>query len=281
VPTRKFHWLTGLLVFYILVVAFAVVANLLRLRIGMAMTIINTLTGFSLAFLHTVQQRGWKRALILWAFISFITVAFESIGVLTGVIYGPYHYTDQLGFKLFNLVPLLIPVAWFMVMAPALVMAETILNDLPLSGLAKNLSIAALGALIMTSWDVTMDPIMVKAGHWVWDIKGAFFGIPLQNYWGWWLTSFVALSLSLALFGRLSTAGAHGEQPLPLQMLLMYAVTGLGTVISAFMIGLPGPAWVGLGCMSVWVIWASMVLVRSKAYARKSGSEPGVIQEGI
>lgn len=245
------------------------------------MTIINTLAGFSLAFLHTVQQRGWKRALILWAFISFISVAFESMGVLTGVIYGSYHYTDLLGFKLFNLVPLLIPIAWFMVLAPALVMSETILADLPLSGFAKNISIAALGALIMTAWDVTMDPIMVKAGHWVWDVKGAFFGIPLQNYWGWWLTSFVALSLSLTLFGKLSTAATRIEQPLPLHMLLMYAVTGLGTVISAFMIGLPGPAWIGLGCMSVWVIWTAIVLLRRTAFAGKSGSEPGVIQDGI
>ena len=49
----------------------------------------------------------------------------------------------------------------------------------------------------MTAWDVVMDPLMVRGGHWVWEMNGAFFGVPLQNYWGWWLTVFVTFALFL------------------------------------------------------------------------------------
>ena len=36
----------------------------------------------------------------------------------------------------------------------------------------------------MTAWDVGMDPMMVAAGNWIWETEGAYFGVPLQNYWG-------------------------------------------------------------------------------------------------
>ena len=67
--------------------------------------------------------------------------------------------------------------------------------------LAWRLSVAAVGAVIMTAWDLAMDPMMVAGEHWVWDVPGAYFGIPLQNYWGWWLTIFVTFILFRILGG--------------------------------------------------------------------------------
>ena len=52
---------------------------------------------------------------------------------------------------------------------------------------------AAVSDLARTTWDVIMDPIMVAGGNWVWEKGGAYFGIPLQNFWGWWLTIFTTL----------------------------------------------------------------------------------------
>ncbi len=36
---------------------------------------------------------GWKRVLIMLALTFGISLLFESIGVATGLVYGPYHYT--------------------------------------------------------------------------------------------------------------------------------------------------------------------------------------------
>ena len=38
-----------------------------------------------------------------------------------------YHYTDKLGFKFLGLVPLLIPVAWFMLSYPSFVIADRLI----------------------------------------------------------------------------------------------------------------------------------------------------------
>ena len=54
------------------------------------------------------------------AFVAITTVTswiFEEIGVATGLVYGPYHYTSTLGPWLGS-VPVLIPLAWFMLVYP-------------------------------------------------------------------------------------------------------------------------------------------------------------------
>ena len=79
----------------------------------------------------------------------------------------------------------------------------------------------------MTAWDVIMDPIMVAGGNWVWDVKGAYFGIPLQNYWGWWLTIFTTFALYLWLFGKGAKPSQAGFDRLALGS---YLVTALGIV---------------------------------------------------
>ena len=112
-----------------------------------------------------------------------------------------YHYTDVLGVKFLGLVPYLIPIAWFMMSYPSFVIADRLMPSL-LKRWQRILAVAAVGGLLMTAWDVIMDPIMVVGGNWVWDVKGAYFGIPLQNYWSWWLTIFTTFALDIWMFGK-------------------------------------------------------------------------------
>jgi putative membrane protein len=43
--------------------------------------------------------------------------------------------------------------------------------------------------MAITAWDVVMDPGMARAGNWTWEIGGSYFGVPVQNYFGWVLTT--------------------------------------------------------------------------------------------
>jgi putative membrane protein len=103
----------------------------------------------------------------------------------------------------------------------------------------------------MTAWDLVMDLVMVKRGHWVWEQGGAWFGIPLQNFWGWWLTSFLVIALYLWLGGKSQPAPSEDDR----QGILLYAVMGLGTVISGFQTGYPLAAWTGLIAMGILAAW--------------------------
>jgi putative membrane protein len=174
---------------YALITTCSILGSALEIVSSRITTPLVTLTGFSFALLHAGQRQGWQRALLLLALVFIVSLLFESVGVATGWIYVPYHYTNQLGPKFLGLVPYLIPAAWFMMSYPSFVIADRLVptswNTSKTSRWQRILTLAAVGGLVMTAWDLTMDPIMVAGGNWVWDVKGAYFGIPLQNFWGW------------------------------------------------------------------------------------------------
>ena len=62
--------------------------------------------------------------------------------------------------------------------------------------------LALVGAVAMTAWDLSMDPVMVRLGAWVWHVPGPYFGIPLRNYLGWLETTFVVFLLYRLFEGR-------------------------------------------------------------------------------
>jgi uncharacterized membrane protein len=114
----------------------------------------------------------------------------EEIGVRTGLIFGAYHYSDHLGAKLGH-VPVIIPLAWFMMIYPSWVVARALIPSLSPRALRGLTVLACLAALVMTAWDVVMDPPMAAAGNWIWENRGAYFGVPRHNYVGWLLTTFL------------------------------------------------------------------------------------------
>lgn len=222
-------------------------------------TPIITLSSFIFAVLHAGQREGWWKAVCLVIIIFVTGLFFESVGVATGWVYGPYHYTDQLGPKFLGLVPFLIPLAWTYMMYPSMIIAMAVIPD-SVKGFKRGLAVAALSGVIMTAWDVVMDPMMVFGGNWVWEVNGAYFGIPLQNFWGWWLTTFAAVGLYLLISRKINVKplGAPDRSAV-----FLYAITGVTSVITALIVNFGGPALAGLFAMLPWVV---MGFIKTKRY---------------
>ena len=146
---------------------------------------------------HAWYSLGGRLTVAFFALGAAISWAYEQAGISTGLVFGPYHYTDYLGSRLGD-VPVLIPLAWFMMIYPSYVIANLLLDGRPAGtsgtpgGLGRLVALAAASAVVMTAWDLVVDPILsgpaVKA--WIWETGGPYFGIPVQNYFGWLLTTF-------------------------------------------------------------------------------------------
>jgi uncharacterized membrane protein len=245
----------AILVVYILLTVYPIVSIALGGAPSPFITPVSTLAGFVFALLHAGQREGWMRGLRLLALVFGVSLLFESVGVATGLIYGPYHYTKQLGPLFLGLVPYLIPVAWFMMSYPSFVISDRLI---PVSWKRwqRILSVAAVGGLVMTAWDLVMDPIMVASGHWVWDdllskSNGAYHGIPLQNFWGWWLTVFTTFALYMLISGKASIIPDGKFDRLAV---LSYLVTAMGIVIISLVSNQGELALVGFFAMMPWVI---------------------------
>ena len=251
-------WIYAGLVFLSLLLA------LLNQPVPPILTPVSTAVCFVFAFLHAGQRLGWGRAVIFLVSAFGVALLFESLGVATGYVYGPYHYTDSLGPKFLELVPYLVPLAWFMMMYPSLVVADRLLPQQPAwkSAFLRRSAAAALGGVIMTAWDLALDPLMVASNHWVWDVKGVYFGVPLQNYWGWWLTAFIVFMLYQETSRRLEAARPAVDQ-LDGYLVTAYLVTAGGSVVIDSFIHLGGPALVGLFAIFPWVVAGYLIVPRS------------------
>lgn len=196
---------------------------------------------------------GWPRTLKTILIVVVFTYLAELLGSKTGFPFGKYHYTDLLQPQLAG-VPLLIPLAWLMMLPPAWAITAIILGKPPTSNrheaapknnFRSTLQFTLLSALALTAWDLFLDPQMVGWGFWVWETPGPYFGIPLSNYLGWILTAFL---LTLLI----------NPKNLPLGPLsLVYALTWiLQTIGQGIFWGQPGPAAIGFLTCGLFVFLA-------------------------
>ena len=220
--------------------------------------------GFTLIFvlfaiMHCAACVGWKTTGIFFALAASVSYLLEEIGVRTGWIYGAYHYSDMLGAKLGH-VPILIPLAWFMMIYPSWIVARALMRGVDTRSAAGLVSQAIIAALVMTAWDTVMDPGMAKAGNWVWEQGGAYFGVPIQNYCGWLLTTFpIYLGYGLLWRGEERGPGVtKGFAALPIVVYTFYAVAYTTPrpipalqVVALFAMVMPG-------LLALMLVWAGV-----------------------
>ena len=142
---------------------------------------------------HAVLRLGKERAAWLFALGFFIPLFFEYVGVRTGFPFGEYDYTGLLGPRVFRTVPVVIPIIWSLMFYG--VYSVTHLWGENRKGWAgdswfASIARAVLAGFLMVAWDLVADPLAVSDGYWVWHANGRYFGIPLSNFFGWFLTSF-------------------------------------------------------------------------------------------
>jgi putative membrane protein len=149
--------------------------------------------------LHGTQVLGTRRMLQFFVPACLISLASELLGTSTGFPFGAYAYTDMLGFKILNLVPATIPLSWFYMGFVCYLLARAAFSEI--RGIWGTIGSLVLGAWLLTAWDLVLDPAMsVASGFWVWLEKGPFFGMPVQNFAGWFGTGLLFMVIARFLW---------------------------------------------------------------------------------
>lgn len=205
-------------------------------------------------FLYTLycslMTNGLKKTAIFIFIIFLTTLLFECFAISTGV-FGKYEYTTSfLGYKLFNSVPFNIPICWIIMIYPSMLIAERLLIT-KTNTIRHKLQVSCLTGLIITSWDIAMDPMMVSKGAWKWTHGGAFFGIPLQNYLGWWLISFIAIMIF-----QLTVSSDNNLKPdkITVYAAFSYIIITISTIITDYLLDFKGVSLAGFFAVMPWII---------------------------
>lgn len=114
----------------------------------------------------------------LVVFVSGFLV--EVAGVKSGLIFGVYHYGQTLGYRVWE-VPLIIGLNWALLVLSVASIASKIYSGTWVR--------VIIGATLLTLLDMLIEPVAMYFYYWMWDIKS----VPLQNFIGWWIVSFVML----------------------------------------------------------------------------------------
>ncbi|TDC28058.1 carotenoid biosynthesis protein [Micromonospora sp. 15K316] len=244
------------------------------------LTVLTVGLGYLLSVGHALLSRGPRAAAALVAVATGGGFAVEAVGVATGVPFGSYDYSGELGPKVAG-VPLIIPLAWTWMAWPAWLAAVRLTTAPggppaapPAAGPAAGrltLRRIALAATGLATWDLFLDPQMVAEGYWRWrDVDWALPGlpgVPASNYLGWLLFAVLLMSALRPLAGPAATATGGRDTP----MFALYLWTYASSVLAhAVFLGLPASALWGAAGMGVTAVPLAAALLR----AHRAGGPP-------
>ncbi len=168
------------------------------------------------------------RTLGRWHWLGFmlpavcLSLGSELLGTSTGFPFGHYRYLSGLGLKIAGLVPFTIPLSWFYLGFSAYLLARAGLESLSKPGWLRSVGAIAAGALLLSSWDLVLDPAMSQTAFpfWIWEQPGAFFGMPYQNLVGWLGTGALFMSAATLLWQAKPVTLPNSQLGLPLAIYL-------------------------------------------------------------
>jgi len=163
--------------------------------VGEAALLLATLASLALSV------REWRGAPLL--VLSGMLAGFfsELAGLSLGLPFGRYTYLKFEEARLLG-VPVPVVFAW------GIYLYVSYLASIALA--AGRRARLLLAPALMVLLDLAVDPVMVEAGFWRWYGGGPWFGIPTENFAGWYLVSLA----SCALYARLSGGEPGRGNPL-------------------------------------------------------------------
>ncbi len=198
----------------------------------LAIVVLHVIPPVLFALIHGAMFYRVRGILMFVGICLAVGNIFENLGVRTGFPFGHYFFTDVMGPKIL-VVPIFLGLAYVGMAYLSWTLARLILKETekPLKG-SRVVTLALLASAIMVSWDLSMDSVwstIVRA--WVWQQGGIYFGVPLTNFLGWFVTGYVLYQL-FALYLRNRSSGGDALPTGYWNMaVVFYAVSAAGNLL--------------------------------------------------
>ena len=187
---------------------------------------------FVIAGLHSTKRYSFKNTAIFFLITWIVSLSFEALSIQTGFPFGFYHY--NLSSPTLFQVPLIVIVAYFGTGYIAWTLSHVLTGQYSKKLGGKQIFIVPfIAAFIMVMWDLIMDPVASTVfSRWVWHSPGAYFGVPLMNFFGWFVTVFIfyqIFALYLSKYDRIQPqkVKALTSKPFWIEASVVYGLIGI------------------------------------------------------
>ncbi|MGA7470142.1 MAG: carotenoid biosynthesis protein [Halobacteriota archaeon] len=193
---------------------------------------------FVIAGLHGRERYGLKNMAIFFLVTWAVSLFFEALSINTGLPFGlHYHYTVQ-SLSLFG-VPSVIIFAYFGTGYFSWMLSHVFTGQFSKKLQGKWIFVVPLiAAFILVMWDLGMDPIFSTVlSLWVWESPGPYFGVPIMNFVGWFVTGFIfyqLFALYLSRYDRIRPQKVKtlASKPYWLEAAVVYGLIGFTIIIT-------------------------------------------------
>jgi uncharacterized membrane protein len=235
---RKFNKLRWSLIVIFLIVNILLIFTYQKSNLLAIDSFLVTALLFILAIFHGNERYGKKNILIFFLITWAVSFSFENLSIATGFPFGFYHYSPSLGLLT---VPLIIIFAYFAIGYLSWMLAHVLVGQYSRKLEGKQIFIVPfIAAFIMVMWDLSVDPISsTLQGLWVWTYPGAYFGVPISNFFGWFLVVYVFFQIFAFYLSKYDDikeekASKLLNKPYWAESAAIYGITALGTILSVF-----------------------------------------------
>jgi len=145
------------------------------------------------------RQLPAQNVMLASAIIVFIAGVVNTVGGLSGVPFGPCHYTKRIGQTLFEPLPWAVPIVWLIAILNARGVGRLILRPWRAS---RNYGFWLMGmtVLLVVLFDFALEPFATEVKHfWEWGPSHArlfWYTAPWVNFVGWAVTASLILAFA-------------------------------------------------------------------------------------
>ncbi|KKC26101.1 hypothetical protein WP12_10890 [Sphingomonas sp. SRS2] len=158
-----------------------------------------TIALVAFGYFHGARRYGWGTTAVLFVIATVIATTSEHFSVTAGFPFGYYIHTAAMGPQIFQ-VPIIIGPVYFGMTYLVWTLVLAIFGTAHVRCRTFIFAAPVIAACIVTGFDMCFDPIgSTVGGYWHYRESGAYFGVPLSNYVGWFINAW-AIFQSFALF---------------------------------------------------------------------------------
>jgi uncharacterized membrane protein len=197
----------------------------------LSLVALDVLSAVAFALVDGGRRYGFRGILVFAGICLAVGNVVENIGIATGFPFGHYRFLAVMGPHIFS-VPILLGLAYIGMAYVSWTVACTLLGTASRrDGILGLLALPVAASLIMVTWDIAQDPVWSTFLHaWVWRDGGAWFGVPLSNFAGWYGTVF-AIYLLFAMYLKRSPAVALDPDKPTGPAVVFYALCAAGNIL--------------------------------------------------
>jgi putative membrane protein len=148
--------------------------------------------------LRLARTLPWQNVIACAVLTGALAGIFQGVGARTGIPFGPFFYTENIGHLVFHEVPWPLPLLYIAILLNVRDVARLILwrwRETTNYGVW----VISLASLLATVFDAGLEPIASTGHWWIWTTSKSipsWQGAPWINFAGWIATSFFILALA-------------------------------------------------------------------------------------